>query len=459
MKLGSFCFFIALNSVASQGIDPCPYGYKLNPVTLDCDFVSCSLYEIYNPVTRDCDPYIPTCGFDEIYNPITNECDERSTSPTTSTTTTCSFDEILNPLTNECDLICDFGYTFNDLTLDCDFVVCNFNEIYNPLTRECDLDIPTCGFDEIYNPITNECDERSTTPTTSTTTTCSFDEILNPFTNECEILPTCDFDEFYNPITNECDELATCGSGFTLNAVINTCVCNNDDFDLLTILVDGSKSLDNDNFQKTIDLVESLINTLDLSSSKISIAQFSYQYKEYLSFSNSKSKINKALEMLRNDYMNHGTYMANALEEVYKNFQAQPNTSNEDKYLIVFSDGEATEPFNMVVSQADRLKASGVTIATVGVGKAVTSETWIAQLLEIASDVDDMFTAENFDDLESILLEDLSDHLCDLGEPTTIIPVDPKVDSPESSSSSVSLTVSKLMYVFVAIWSILYLRV
>ena len=110
----------------------------------------------------------------------------------------------------------------------------------------------------------------------------------------------------------------TCELGYSLNTAINACVCNEANFDLLTILVDGSQSLDERNFQHTVDLVESLVNSLDLTTAKISLSQFSYQYKEYLSFSNSRSEINNAMQTLRKDHLKESTYMAPALNAVYR---------------------------------------------------------------------------------------------------------------------------------------------
>ena len=265
-----------------------------------------------------------------------------------------------------------------------------------------------------------------TTPSTTSNNVCTCDNGTPVSNKQC--------------LVNGATACSQCDYGFQLRTQIGDCVCSQADFDLLTILIDSSGSLEYTNYIKSLDFVETVVDKLDLSTAKIRLVQFADGYWEYLGFSNDRKQIENAIERLRNNYSAGGTNTDIALSDAYNKFREQGQ--NSKNYLIVVTDGDSNDP---VATQlyADNLKADGVTIFSVGMGQAVNNQILIDELLGMASEPksDHMFTSDNFDDLQIDLLGNLAVQLCD-------IPTD---------SSSVGLKVSYLLYVFVAIWSILYM--
>ena len=265
-----------------------------------------------------------------------------------------------------------------------------------------------------------------TTPSTTSNNVCTCDNGTPVSNKQC--------------LVNGATACSQCDYGFQLRTKIGDCVCSQADFDLLTILIDSSGSLEYTNYIKSLDFVETVVDKLDLSTAKIRLVQFADGYWEYLGFSNDRKQIENAIERLRNNYSAGGTNTHIALSDAYNNFREQGQ--NSKNYLIVVTDGDSNDP---VATQlyADNLKADGVTIFSVGMGQAVNNQILIDELLGMASEPksDHMFTSDNFDDLQIDLLGNLAVQLCD-------IPTD---------SSSVGLKVSYLLYVFVAVWSILYM--
>lgn len=194
-----------------------------------------------------------------------------------------------------------------------------------------------------------------------------------------------------------------CSEGFVLAEDGKHCKwCTEGPIDLVFV-IDGSKSLGEENFEIVKQFVTSIIDSLAVSpkAARVGLLQYSTQVRTEFTlrdFSSAKD-MKKAVAYMK--YMGKGSMTGLALKHMFeRSFTqaegARPLSSRVPRVAIVFTDGRAQDD---VSEWANKAKANGVTMYAVGVGKAIEEE-----LQEIASAPPDrhLFYAEDFSTMGQI---------------------------------------------------------
>ncbi|XP_055980899.1 matrilin-2 isoform X3 [Sorex fumeus] len=194
-----------------------------------------------------------------------------------------------------------------------------------------------------------------------------------------------------------------CSEGFVLAEDGRRCKrCTEGPIDLVFV-IDGSKSLGEENFEIVKQFVTGIIDSLAVSpkAARVGLLQYSTQVRSEFSlrdFSSAKD-MKKAVAYMK--YMGKGSMTGLALKHMFeRSFTqvegARPLSSRVPRVAIVFTDGRAQDD---VSEWANKAKANGVTLYAVGVGKAIEEE-----LQEIASvpTHKHLFYAEDFSTMGEI---------------------------------------------------------
>nr|XP_042121312.1 matrilin-2 isoform X3 [Peromyscus maniculatus bairdii] len=193
----------------------------------------------------------------------------------------------------------------------------------------------------------------------------------------------------------------------------------------LVFVIDGSKSLGEDNFEIVKHFVTGIIDSLAISpkAARVGLLQYSTQVRTEFTlrdFSSAKD-MKKAVAHMK--YMGKGSMTGLALKHMFeRSFTqvegARPLSTRVPRVGIVFTDGRAQDD---VSEWASKAKANGITVYAVGVGKAIEEE-----LREIASEPTNkhLFYAEDFSTMGEIS-EKLKQSICEALEDS-----DGRQDSP-----------------------------
>jgi len=174
-------------------------------------------------------------------------------------------------------------------------------------------------------------------------------------------------------------------------------VCRKRIFDL-TIIVDGSGSIDKADFAKAVKFIGDLVNTLGISTKGINVKliQFSDRVRVYTKLTGNKSYIDQALATLGKEQMNSVTYTNKALETAYNEIRHYKRPV--DQVVMVMTDGKSTDGN---LSAARKVQGLGAKVFAIGVGSGIDQ----GELEEIASnpDKDHLFEIDDFNALDRIL--------------------------------------------------------
>ncbi|XP_054982742.1 matrilin-2 isoform X4 [Sorex araneus] len=197
--------------------------------------------------------------------------------------------------------------------------------------------------------------------------------------------------------------ICKCSEGFVLAEDGRRCKrCTEGPIDLVFV-IDGSKSLGEENFEIVKQFVTGIIDSLAVSpkAARVGLLQYSTQVRSEFTlrdFSSAKD-MKKAVAYMK--YMGKGSMTGLALKHMFeRSFTqvegARPLSSRVPRVAIVFTDGRAQDD---VSEWASKAKANGVTLYAVGVGKAIEEE-----LQEIASAPTHkhLFYAEDFSSMGEI---------------------------------------------------------
>jgi hypothetical protein len=226
------------------------------------------------------------------------------------------------------------------------------------------------------------------------------------------------------------DECTDCDEGYTLlsgsceenTEEVVTDLCNNAVFDL-TVIVDGSNSIPSSDFSTGLDFVQDLVDLLDISTAhtRFSLFQFSSSISIYGSLLSSPTDVTNAINSMRTDQLHQSTYTNYAIyygwNNIRQNGRIIRNGYPEDvpQVVILMTDGEANHDAGLYLPLANgqyyyspnllHFRVDNVPIQTVysiGIGPGVVT----SELNTIATDPDSehVFTASDFDDLETIYL-------------------------------------------------------
>ncbi|NXY29313.1 MATN2 protein, partial [Pomatorhinus ruficollis] len=233
--------------------------------------------------------------------------------------------------------------------------------------------------------------------------TCRSKDICKSVDHGCE----------YACVNNANSYICKCQEGYVLKEDQKTCRrCTEGPIDLVFV-IDGSKSLGEDNFEIVKQFVSGILDTLEISpkAARVGLLQYSTEVRTEFTlrqFSSAKD-MKKAVSQMK--YMGRGSMTGLALRQMSeRSFTetegARPFSANVPRISIVFTDGRAQDE---VSEWATRAKQRGIIIYAIGIGKAIEEE-----LLEIASEPSykHLFYAEDFTALEDIS-EELRAQICE----------------------------------------------
>lgn len=216
-----------------------------------------------------------------------------------------------------------------------------------------------------------------------------------------------------------------CSKGFVLAEDGRRCKrCTEGPVDLVFV-IDGSKSLGEENFEIVKHFVTGIIDSLAVSpkAARVGLLQYSTQVRTEFTLKDFSSVKDMKKAVAHMKYMGKGSMTGLALKHMFeRSFTqvegARPLYTRVPRVAIVFTDGRAQDD---VSEWASKAKANGITIYAVGVGKAIEEE-----LQEIASEPTDkhLFYAENFSTMGEIS-EKLKQGICEALEDS-----DGRQDSP-----------------------------
>jgi len=182
------------------------------------------------------------------------------------------------------------------------------------------------------------------------------------------------------------------------------------------VLFDGSMSVGEGNFKKSLEFISRFVDKLDLGPSKarLELIQFSHKIAEALDFvaSSHTSKGVLRAQIGRIDYLRGGTATGKAMTEALKVFTEKGRHAKDvAKYLVVLTDGNSSETEHALIRQAvPKLKAMGVELVAVGVGSSVNDD----ELRLIAGGkAANVFSVDSFEKLDSALISKMVEKLCD----------------------------------------------
>ncbi|NXC87068.1 MATN2 protein, partial [Cercotrichas coryphoeus] len=233
--------------------------------------------------------------------------------------------------------------------------------------------------------------------------TCRSKDVCKSVDHGCE----------YACVNNDDSYICKCQEGYVLKEDQKTCRrCTEGPIDLVFV-IDGSKSLGEDNFEIVKQFVSGILDTLEISpkAARVGLLQYSTEVRTEFTlrqFSSAKD-MKKAVSQMK--YMGRGSMTGLALRQMSeRSFTetegARPFSANVPRISIVFTDGRAQDE---VSEWATRAKQRGIIIYAIGIGKAIEEE-----LLEIASEpaYKHLFYAEDFTALEDIS-EELRSQICE----------------------------------------------
>ncbi|NXY58728.1 MATN2 protein, partial [Callaeas wilsoni] len=233
--------------------------------------------------------------------------------------------------------------------------------------------------------------------------TCRSKDVCKSVDHGCE----------YACVNNDDSYICKCQEGYVLKEDQKTCRrCTEGPIDLVFV-IDGSKSLGEDNFEIVKQFVSGILDTLEISpkAARVGLLQYSTEVRTEFTlrqFSSAKD-MKKAVSQMK--YMGRGSMTGLALRQMSeRSFTetegARPFSANVPRISIVFTDGRAQDE---VSEWATRAKQRGIIIYAIGIGKAIEEE-----LLEIASEPSykHLFYAEDFTALEDIS-EELRAQICE----------------------------------------------
>ncbi|XP_032982053.1 matrilin-2 isoform X4 [Rhinolophus ferrumequinum] len=207
--------------------------------------------------------------------------------------------------------------------------------------------------------------------------------------------------------------ICKCSEGFVLSEDGKQCKrCSEGPIDLIFV-IDGSKSLGEENFEIVKQFVTGIIDSLAISpkAARVGLLQYSTQVRTEFTLRNFSSAKEMKKAVVHMKYMGKGSMTGLALKHMFeRSFTqvegARPLSARVPRVAIVFTDGRAQDD---VSEWASKAKANGITMYAVGVGKAIEEE-----LQEIASEPTNkhLFYAEDFSTMGEIS-EKLKKGICE----------------------------------------------
>ncbi|XP_066479322.1 matrilin-2 [Tiliqua scincoides] len=274
----------------------------------------------------------------------------------------------------------------------------------------------TCRIQDVCRSVAHGCEHICVNNEESYTCKCHEGFILKRDGKTCRSKDLCRSIEHgceHVCMNNNNSYICRCHEGFILEENGKTCRgCTEGPIDLVFV-IDGSKSLGENNFEIVKEFVIGILDSLTISpkAARVGLLQYSTQVRTEFTlkqFSTAKD-MKRAVSQMK--YMGKGSMTGLALKQMTeRSFTevegARRFSAKVPRLSIVFTDGRAQDD---VSEWASKAKQSGITIYAIGIGKAIEEE-----LREIASDPPDkhLFYAENFSAMEGIS-EKLQKRICE----------------------------------------------
>ncbi|XP_055560947.1 matrilin-2 isoform X6 [Falco cherrug] len=274
----------------------------------------------------------------------------------------------------------------------------------------------TCRNKDICKSVTHGCEHLCVNDDYSYTCQCHDGFVLRQDGKTCRNIDVCKSVAHgceHICVNNDDSYICKCQEGYVLKEDQKTCRgCSEGPLDLVFV-IDGSKSLGEDNFEIVKQFVSGVLDSLEISpkAARVGLLQYSTEVRTEFTlkqFSSAKD-MKKAVSQMK--YMGRGSMTGLALKQMFeRSFTetegARPFSANVPRISIVFTDGRAQDE---VSEWATRAKRNGIIIYAIGIGKAIEEE-----LLEIASEPSykHLFYAEDFTAMEDIS-EELRVQICE----------------------------------------------
>ncbi|XP_077581722.1 matrilin-4 [Stigmatopora nigra] len=231
---------------------------------------------------------------------------------------------------------------------------------------------------------------------------------LNPDNKTCSALDPCESTEHgcqHLCVSAAGSYFCACPEGQTLRDDGKTCgTCRLSVIDLV-LLIDGSKSVRPRNFQLIKKFVNEVVDTLDVSEhgTRVGLVQFSSRVRTEFTLDRYRHADDIKAAVMKMEYMEKGTMTGMALRHMLeRSFSEEEGARAASRAVprvgLVFTDGRSQDDVAEVAAQ---VKRAGITMYTVGVGKALEAE-----LRQIASEPADkhFFYASDFGAIGTVAL-------------------------------------------------------
>ncbi|XP_019383523.1 PREDICTED: matrilin-2 isoform X6 [Gavialis gangeticus] len=334
----------------------------------------------------------------------------------------------------------------------CEHVCVNSNDSYICKCHEGFIlreDGKTCRNKDVCNSVDHGCEHLCVNIDSSYICQCYEGFILREDGKTCrseDICKSVDHSCEHVCVNNDDSYICKCHKGFVLDIDQKKCRrCTEGPIDLVFV-IDGSKSLGQDNFEIVKQFVSGILDSLEISpkSARVGLLQYSTQVRTEFTLRqfNTAKEMKKAVSQMK--YMGKGSMTGLALKQMFeRSFTeaegARPFLSRVPRVCIVFTDGRAQDE---VSEWAGKAKQNGITIYAVGIGKAIEEE-----LREIASEPSDkhLFYAQDFSSMGEIseklkkqICEALEDQDASAGSP-------PKPGQHSSGLEAATITITDLL--------------
>ncbi|KAL8181871.1 UNVERIFIED_CONTAM: hypothetical protein K2H54_033107 [Gekko kuhli] len=315
---------------------------------------------------------------------------------------TCKRRDVCKSVNHGCDHLC---------VSDSSSYVCKCHEGF-VLTE----DGKTCRSKDLCKSIDHDCEHLCVNNDFSYICKCHEGFILRDDGHTCRCKDLCKSIEHgceHICMNNNNSYVCKCHEGFILEENGKACrKCTEGPVDLVFV-IDGSKSLGENNFEIVKEFVTGILDLLTISpkAARVGLLQYSTEvHTEFTlkQFSTAKDMI-KAVSQMK--YMGKGSMTGLALKQMTERSFTEAEgarrfSAKVPRVAVVFTDGRAQDD---VSEWAAKAKHSGITMYAVGIGKAIDEE-----LRQIASDPPNkhLFYAEDFSAMEGIR-EKLQKRICE----------------------------------------------
>uniref|UniRef100_A0A663N2X8 VWFA domain-containing protein n=1 Tax=Athene cunicularia TaxID=194338 RepID=A0A663N2X8_ATHCN len=315
---------------------------------------------------------------------------------------TCRYKDVCNSADHGCEHIC--------VNTD-DSYICKCHEDF--ILRE---DGKTCRNKDLCKSIDHGCEHVCINNNNSYSCQCHEGFVLRQDGKTCRYKDVCKSVVHgceHICVNNDDSYICKCQEGYVLQEDQKACRrCTEGPLDLVFV-IDGSKSLGEDNFEIVKQFVSGILDSLEISpkAARVGLLQYSTEVRTEFTLRQFSSAKDMKKAVLQMKYMGRGSMTGLALKQMFeRSFTeaegARPFSANVPRISIVFTDGRAQDE---VSEWAARAKQNGIIIYAIGIGKAIEEE-----LLEIASEPSykHLFYAEDFTAMEDIS-EELRAQICE----------------------------------------------